>query len=65
MTSSTPEQETARYVASTPTSKELQSEAEQYLPGGSSRGTAYFAPYPLFVARGAGPGRRAGPRRSR
>ena len=54
MTSSTPEQETARYVASTPTSGELQGEAEKYLPGGSSRGTAYVSPYPIFVERGEG-----------
>jgi glutamate-1-semialdehyde 2,1-aminomutase len=49
-----PEQETAKYIESTPTSRELQGEAEQYLPGGSSRGTAYFAPYPIFVERGEG-----------
>ena len=54
MTSSTPDPETAKYVESTPTSRELQDEAEQYLPGGSSRGTAYFAPYPIFVERGEG-----------
>jgi glutamate-1-semialdehyde 2,1-aminomutase len=54
VTSSTPEQETAKYIESTPTSRELQGEAENYLPGGSSRGTAYFAPYPIFVERGKG-----------
>lgn len=37
------------YVNSTPTSQHLQREAEKYLPGGSSRGTAYFEPYPFFV----------------
>ena len=37
------------YVNSTPTSRHLQREAEKYLPGGSSRGTAYFEPYPVFV----------------
>ncbi|MAG35098.1 MAG: aspartate aminotransferase family protein [Dehalococcoidia bacterium] len=42
------------YVASTPTSRELQHEAAQYLPGGSSRGTAYFDPYPFFVDHAAG-----------
>ena len=54
MTSSTPGQEAAKYVESTPTSRELQGEAEHYLPGGSSRGTAYFAPYPIFIERGEG-----------
>ena len=29
-------------------------EAERYLPGGSSRGTAYFGPYPFFVDRTEG-----------
>ena len=37
------------YIASTPGSQDLQREAEEYLPGGSSRGTAYFEPYPFFV----------------
>ena len=43
-----------RYTSSTPRSAELQAEAERYLPGGSSRGTAYFAPYPFFVERADG-----------
>ena len=43
-----------RYTSSTPRSAELQAEAERYLPGGSSRGTAYFAPYPFFVERAEG-----------
>ena len=46
--------ETARYTASTPKSSKLQSHAEKYLPGGSSRGTAYWTPYPFFVDRGEG-----------
>ena len=46
--------EVDRYTASTPKSAELQAEAERYLPGGSSRGTAYFAPYPFFVERADG-----------
>ena len=46
--------EVERYVASTPRSAELQAEAERYLPGGSSRGTAYFGPYPFFVDRTEG-----------
>jgi hypothetical protein len=39
--------EIERYVARTPKSRALQQEAEGVLPGGSSRGTAYFAPYPF------------------
>ena len=46
--------ETGRYTESTPKSRVLQAEAERFLPGGSSRGTAYFAPYPFFVDRGEG-----------
>ena len=46
--------ESKRYSASTPNSRRLQLQAEQYLPGGSSRGTAYFKPYPFFVDRGEG-----------
>jgi glutamate-1-semialdehyde 2,1-aminomutase len=42
------------YVARTPKSRALQREAESVLPGGSSRGTAYFAPYPFFADKGEG-----------
>ena len=43
------------YVSRTPKSAQLQKQAEAYLPGGSSRGTSYFDPYPHFVERGEGP----------
>lgn len=42
------------YVSRTPRSRELQANAKKYLPGGSSRGTAYFGPYPHFIERGEG-----------
>ncbi|MDP7533150.1 MAG: aminotransferase class III-fold pyridoxal phosphate-dependent enzyme, partial [SAR202 cluster bacterium] len=42
------------YVSRNPKSRSLQDDAEQYLPGGSSRGTAYFGPYPHFIERGEG-----------
>lgn len=48
------EGEVRRFVAGTPRSKELQDEAGRYLPGGSSRGTAFFAPYPTFIDHAAG-----------
>ena len=48
------QREIDRYSASTPRSRELQREASRYLPGGSSRGTAYFDPYPHFIDRGEG-----------
>ena len=46
--------EIGRYQAARPRSKELQNEAARYLPGGSSRGAAYFDPYPFFVERAEG-----------
>ena len=46
--------EVSRYVGGTPKSRALQEEASAYLPGGSSRGTQYFAPYPFFAERGEG-----------
>ena len=54
MTSTALTRELERYVAKTPKSRALQAEAERVLPGGSSRGTAYFAPYPFFADHGDG-----------
>src|SRR5215470_1901205 len=54
MTSSALAREIERYMAKTPKSRALQAEAEQVLPGGSSRGTAYFSPYPFFADHGDG-----------
>jgi glutamate-1-semialdehyde 2,1-aminomutase len=48
------EREIQTYRARTPKSRELQAEATGVLPGGSSRGTAYFAPYPFFAEAGEG-----------
>ena len=45
------DREIGRYEAAHPRSKELHREASGYLPGGSSRGAAYFDPYPFFVER--------------
>ena len=42
------------YQTKTPKSQEMQRKAARYLPGGSSRGTAYFDPYPHFIERGKG-----------
>ena len=54
MASSGLAREIERYVERTPKSYALQREAEDVLPGGSSRGTAYFAPYPFFAEAGEG-----------
>src|SRR5262245_13010925 len=48
------EREIQQYEARTPKSRALQAEAAEVLPGGSSRGTAYFAPYPFFAEGGQG-----------
>ena len=48
------QQEIDRFVRSAPVSRSKQAEAEKYLPGGSSRGTAFFDPYPHFIERGEG-----------
>ncbi len=48
------QQEIDRFVNSTPVSQGKQAEAQKYLPGGSSRGTAFFDPYPHFIERGEG-----------
>ena len=48
------QREIDQFIADTPESRRKQAEAERYLPGGSSRGTAFFAPYPHFIERGEG-----------
>jgi len=54
MTSQKREREIEQYKSRTPNSRALNTEAARYLPGGSSRGTAYFNPYPFFADRGEG-----------
>jgi glutamate-1-semialdehyde 2,1-aminomutase len=46
------QKEIAKYLTRTPKSYQKQKEAEKVLPGGSSRGTAYFDPYPHFIDSG-------------
>jgi glutamate-1-semialdehyde 2,1-aminomutase len=48
------QREIDQFIANTPVSGQKQIDAEEYLPGGSSRGTAFFAPYPHFIERGEG-----------
>jgi glutamate-1-semialdehyde 2,1-aminomutase len=43
-----------RYLARTPLSVERNAEAAKSMPGGDTRSTAWFAPYPPFVAAGQG-----------
>ena len=43
-----------RYLKSTPKSKALWEDAKNYLPGGDSRNSIFWAPYPIFVDHAAG-----------
>ena len=54
MSNSKLEHEIALYTARTPRSRTLQQQAEQYLPGGSSRTTVSFDPYPPYMDHGQG-----------
>ena len=39
------------YVARTPKSAQLNAEAKPSMPGGDTRSTAWFPPYPPFASR--------------
>ena len=43
-----------RYIKMTPKSKEAWEEAKQYLPGGDSRNSIFWSPYPVFVEEARG-----------
>ena len=42
------------YRSKTPASYQMNLEAQSYLPGGDSRSTIYYSPYPQFFVRGEG-----------
>ncbi|MDA1258880.1 MAG: aminotransferase class III-fold pyridoxal phosphate-dependent enzyme, partial [Chloroflexi bacterium] len=42
------------YIARTPRSQALNSEAARYLPGGDSRNSIYWPPYPAYIVGGDG-----------
>ena len=44
----------ARYVAANPRSAKLSGEAQGHLPGGNTRTTVHFSPFPLYIAKGEG-----------
>jgi len=46
--------EAEHYRQRTPRSAALMEEAARHLPGGDTRSTLYYPPYPLFVERGTG-----------
>jgi glutamate-1-semialdehyde 2,1-aminomutase len=48
------DKETAEYAAKTPRSRALHEEAAAVMPGGNSRTTTFFDPYPFYFQRGQG-----------
>ena len=42
------------YKAKTPRSRQLFEEALRVMPGGNSRTTTFFDPYPFYITRGEG-----------
>ena len=48
------DKETAEYAAKTPRSRALHEEATAVMPGGNSRTTTFFDPYPFYFQRGQG-----------
>ena len=43
-----------RYLSANPRSAKLNSEAQDHLPGGNTRTTVHFSPFPLYMAKGEG-----------
>ena len=48
------EQEIATYTAANPKSEELHNTAAQFMPGGDTRGSIYWDPFPLYITDGTG-----------
>ncbi len=47
-------EELDRYLELTPRSREIWEEAKQFLPGGDTRNTIYWKPYPVYIDQGEG-----------
>jgi len=43
-----------RYLSANPRSAKLNGEAQGHLPGGNTRTTIHFSPFPLYIAKGEG-----------
>ena len=43
-----------RYLETTPRSRETWEEAKRYLPGGDTRNSIFWAPYPVYIQDGSG-----------
>src|SRR5258705_12864415 len=48
------DKESAEYASKTPRSRSLHEEAAAVMPGGNSRTTTFFDPYPFYFQRGQG-----------
>ena len=46
--------ELKRYLELTPRSHSIWEEAKQYMPGGDTRNSIFWAPYPIYIDRGQG-----------
>ena len=46
--------ELKRYLELTPRSRGIWEEARQYMPGGDTRNSIFWAPYPIYIDRGEG-----------
>ena len=46
--------ELERYLSSTPNSRAAWEQAREYLPGGDSRNSIFWDPYPIFIESGSG-----------
>jgi glutamate-1-semialdehyde 2,1-aminomutase len=44
----------ARYIAANPESAKLSRQAQEHLPGGNTRTTVHYSPFPLYIAKGRG-----------
>ena len=42
------------YESWSPVSRQLTEQARRYLPGGDTRASAYYRPYPLYIENGSG-----------
>ena len=54
MTEGRTNSELDRYLELTPRSRETWEEAKRYLPGGDTRNSIFWAPYPIYIQDGGG-----------
>jgi len=54
MSSTIPQKITAKFEARTPVSREMNTAANNFMPGGDTRTTTFYAPYPAYMDYGEG-----------